>query len=211
MISIIADIIGIASGIISILSYVENRKSQTLDTPRVQYNIQKKAASQPSISGPSLLDGEAVIVLWILGFLLCSYVYNNYRYWLMPIAATIVLLITVMVHFFFRSRHCVRSLPSTTFWVYIFSVIFTALSIACTAMLQQPSFGNTDLFHASQILSIVASTLVLAVLAWRMVSFSRGKAVNLSRLNAAVAANFISFLLASGLLDRFTEIFRIDF
>lgn len=211
MISIIADIIGIASGVLSILSFKENCRTEDLKSTKIYYNIHIKTPSYSSTGGQSLLDGEAVIMLWILGFFLCVYVYNNYRYWLMPVAATIVLLITLMVYFFFKSKFCIRSLPNKTFWIYIFSVVFTAATIACTAMVQQPSFGNADLFHASQIFSIIMSTLVLAILAWRMISFSRGRMVNLNRLDVAVVACFVSFLLASGLIEKIADNFKLGF
>lgn len=109
MISIIADIIGIVAGVLSILSFKENRATEGRKVINVYYNIKVDVPSHSSVSSSSLLDGEAVIVLWILGFLLCSYIYNNYRYWLMPAAATIVLLITLIVYFFFRSKFCIRA------------------------------------------------------------------------------------------------------
>ena len=210
MISIIADIIGIASGFLSILSFKENKRSKERCSINVNYDININVPAHLSIGNSNLLDGESIILLWILGFFVGIYIYNNYRYWLMIVVAVIVLLITLIVYFFFKSRFCIRALPSSTFWVYIFSVIFTALTIASVATIQKPSFGSVDLFHASQILSIIVATLVLSVLAWRMIAFSRGRTVNLSRLNVAVGACFVSFMLASGLLDTLAEAIQID-
>ncbi|MBP3898504.1 MAG: hypothetical protein J6D57_11835 [Mogibacterium sp.] len=212
MISTIADIFGILSGLIAILSFIENKKipKQTNASVDVSFKLHADKATYTS-SALSPLDGEFVLALWGLGFLLCLYIYNNYRYWLMPAAATVILIITIFVYFFFKSSMRARPLPNKYFGVYIFSVFFTAATIMCTAVVQHSTFGSDNIFHASQILSVILSTLTLAILAWRMIAFSKGRSVNLNHLIAAAAVSFISFLLASGSLYKFSDFFRVDF
>lgn len=90
MISILADIIGIISGIIAIFSYMQNQKNKKIDQSQVNiiYNM-RSSTYVSTVSDTPFFDGETTLFLWGIFFLSGIYIYEHYRYWIM-VAASIL-------------------------------------------------------------------------------------------------------------------------